>query len=72
VKFVRGAAREVLGLFIADWLQTGVIIVILVAGWFAFSRFGAPALAALVILLAAQLVWFARAEAKRSRQPSPS
>jgi hypothetical protein len=75
VKFVRAAASQVLGLFIADWLQTGVIIVILGAGWFAFTKFGAPALVALVALLAVQLVWFALAEAeatKRSRQTSPS
>ena len=74
MKLITAAAREVVGLFIADWLQTGVIVAILLAGWFAFSKLGAPVLAALVILLAAQLVWFAHAEASatRSRPPSPS
>lgn len=73
MRFLSAAAREVIGLFIADWLQTGVIIVILAAGWLAFTRFGPPALAVLVLLLSGQLVWFARAEAaRRLRQTSPS
>ena len=66
MKFLRAAGRQVLGLFVGDWLQSGVVVVIPAAGWFAVSRLGAPALALIVLLLAAQLVWFARAEAKRS------
>jgi len=66
VNFLRAAGREVLGLFVNDWVQSGVIIVILAAGWFAVSKLGAPALVLLVLLLAGQVVWFARAEAKRS------
>lgn len=66
MKFLRAAGRQVLGLFVGDWLQSGVVVVILAAGWFAVSRLGASALALIVLLLAAQLVWFARAEAKRS------
>ena len=66
MKFLRAAGRQVLGLFVGDWLQSGVVVVILAAGRFAVSRLGAPALALIVLLLAAQLVWFARAEAKRS------
>jgi hypothetical protein len=66
VNFLRAAGREVLGLFVSDWLQGGVIVLILAAGWFAVAKLGAPALVLLVLLLAAQLVWFARAEAKRS------
>ena len=65
MKFLRAAGREVVGLFVGDWLQSGVVVVILAAGWFALSRLGAPALVLLVLLLAGQLVWFARAEAKR-------
>lgn len=65
MRFFRAAGAEVLGLFVADWLQTAVILAIVAAGWIAVSRFGAPALVAIVILLAAQLVWFARAEARR-------
>lgn len=66
MNFLRAAGREVLGLFVNDWVQSGVIIVILAAGWFAVSKLGAPALVLLVLLLAGQVVWFARAEAKRS------
>jgi len=68
VRFLRAAGAEVLGLFVADWIQTSVILLIVAAGWFAVSRLGAPALIVLVLLLAAQLVWFARAEARRRRR----
>ncbi|HYS98773.1 MAG TPA: hypothetical protein VEM94_10255 [Candidatus Dormibacteraeota bacterium] len=72
MRFLRAAGRELLGLFVSDWVQSGVVIVILAAAWFAVARFGAPALVLLVLLLATQLVWFARAEATRSRRQSPS
>lgn len=72
MRFLKAAASEVIGLFVGDWLQSIVVVVILAAGWFAFPRFGVMALFLLVLLLAAQVVWFARQEAKRSRQPSPS
>jgi hypothetical protein len=67
VRFLRSAGAEVVGLFVSDWVQSGVVVVILAAGWFAVSRLGAPALVLLVLLLAGQLVWFTRAEANRSR-----
>jgi hypothetical protein len=57
----------VLGLFVADWIQTAVIVLILAAGWIAVTTIGGWALIPLVLLLAGQLVWFARAEALRSR-----
>jgi hypothetical protein len=66
VKFLRSAGAQVIGLFVSDWIQSAVILVILALGWLAVSKLGAPALVALVLLLAAQLVWFARAEARRS------
>lgn len=65
MRFLRAATQEVLGLFVADWLQSGVIAAILAAGWFAVRRLGAAALVPLVVLLAAQMVFFARAEAQR-------
>lgn len=68
MRFLRAGAAEVIGLFVADWLQTGVIVLILAGGWFAVSRLRAPALVLLVLALAGQLVWFARAEARRLRQ----
>jgi hypothetical protein len=67
VKFLRSAGAQVLGLFVSDWTQSAVIVVILAAGWLAVAKLGAPALVLLVLLLAGQLVWFARAEARRSR-----
>ena len=70
MSFIRSAVRQVVGLFVGDWLQSAVVVVILGAGWLAVSRFGRPALVVLVALLAGQLVWFARA-AGRPRAPSP-
>ena len=66
MRFVRSALSEVVGLFVADWVQSAVIVAILAAGWFAVNRVGAAALAGLVLLLAAQMVWFARAESRRA------
>ncbi|TMF71747.1 MAG: hypothetical protein E6I06_07385 [Chloroflexi bacterium] len=71
MRFLRAAGRELLGLFVSDWVQSGVIVVILAGGWLAVSRVGAPALVLLVLLLAAQLVWFALAEGRRSARRSP-
>ncbi len=67
MKFLRSAASEVIGLFVGDWLQSAVVVVILAIGWLAVSRLGAFALIPLVLLLAGQVVWFARAEAVRTR-----
>lgn len=66
MSFARSAISEVVGLFVADWVQSAVIVAILAGGWLAVARFGAPALVGLVLLLAGQLIWFARAEARRS------
>ena len=70
MKFLKSAGSELAGLFVADWLQTAVIVGILAAGWYALAAWHAsplPVLVALVLLLAAQLVWFTRAEAARTR-----
>jgi len=67
MNFLRAAGGELIGLFVGDWLQSAVVIVILAIGWYAVSKFGTWALIPLVILLAAQLVWFARAEALRPK-----
>ncbi len=66
MKFLRSAGQQVIGLFVSDWVQSAVILVILALGWLAVSKLGAPALVALVLLLSGQLVWFARAEARRA------
>ena len=69
MSFLRSAARRVVGLVVGDWLQSAVVVVILAAGWLAVSRFGGTALVLLVVLLAGQLVWFARADAVRQSRP---
>jgi len=70
MNFLRAAVREVVGLFVGDWLQSVVIVVILAAGWLAVARLGAPAVVLLVLLLAGQMIWSARAEARRARNPA--
>ena len=65
MSFLRAAVRQVIGLFVSDWVQAGVVLAIIAAGWFAVSRLGRPALVVLVLLLAGQLIWFARADAVR-------
>jgi hypothetical protein len=67
MKFLLAAGGELIGLFVGDWLQSGVVVVILAIGWYAVSKLGGWALIPLVLLLAAQLVWFARAEALRPK-----
>ena len=67
MRFLKAAASELIGLFVGDWLQSAVIVAILAVGWFAVSRLGTWALVPLVLLIAAQLVWFARAEALRAK-----
>jgi ABC-type Co2+ transport system permease subunit len=79
VRFLKSAGSEVIGLFVADWVQTAVIVVIVAAAWYAISGLHAmplPVLVGLILLLAAQHVWFAVAEARRDARskplPSPS
>jgi hypothetical protein len=76
MKFLRSAAREVIGLFVSDWVQTLVILAIIAACWIAIGVLhitALPVLVALVLLLAAQHIWFTLAEARHSSKPtSPS
>jgi hypothetical protein len=65
MSFLRAAVKEVVGLFVSDWVQSAVVVAIIALGWLAVARLGAPAVVVLVLLLAAQLVWFARADARR-------
>ncbi|HEV8597184.1 MAG TPA: hypothetical protein VGR23_05635 [Candidatus Dormibacteraeota bacterium] len=64
---LRAAAMRVVGLFVGDWVQSAVVLVIIAAAWFTFARFGPLALVLLVTLLAGQLVWFARVEGRRAK-----
>lgn len=79
MKFLKSTASRVIGLFVSDWVQTAVIVAMIVAAWYAISGLHAtplPVLVGLVLLLAAQLVWFALAEARQAARtkplPSPS
>jgi hypothetical protein len=67
MSFVRAAVQRVVGLFVGDWLQSAVVLAIIAVGWLAVVQLGPPGLVLLVILLAGQLVWFARAEGNRAR-----
>jgi hypothetical protein len=67
VSFLRAAVKRVVGLFVGDWVQTAVVLVIIATAWLAYARLGPVALVLLVVLLAGQLVLFARAEAKRPK-----
>jgi hypothetical protein len=66
MKFLKAAAAEVIGLFVGDWTQTIVSIVILAAGWFVLGRVRQSGLGFVVALaLAVQLVFATRLEARR-------
>ena len=65
MRFIRAAVAEVVGLFVGDWLQTGISIAILALGWFLLSRFQLEGLGFVVaIALAAQLVFATTREAR--------
>jgi hypothetical protein len=79
LRFLKSAASQVIGLFVADWVQTAVILVIVAAAWYAISGLRAapvPVLIGLVVLLTAQHIWFVLNEARRDARsrplPSPS
>jgi hypothetical protein len=71
MRFLRAAAAEVVGLFVGDWAQTLVSIVILALGWLVLSRVHVEGLAFVVVMgLAAQLVYATTLEARRARSGS--
>lgn len=66
MRFLKAAAAEVIGLFVGDWTQTIVSIVILAAGWFVLGRVRQTGLGFVVaVALAIQLVFATRLEARR-------
>ncbi len=67
MNFLRAAVARIVGLFVGDWVQSLAVLAIIAVIWFAVTRVGPVALILLVLLLAGQLVWFARAEGRRSR-----
>jgi hypothetical protein len=71
MRFARAAVDTVVGLFVSDWIQSAVVVAIIAIGWFAMSRWGPSAVIVFVLMIAAQLVWFARADGLR-RSPRRS
>jgi hypothetical protein len=66
VKALRAAAAQLVGMFVTDWPQTVVILLILTAGWaLAAATHSALAGGVMLLLLGAQLVYFTIAEARR-------
>ena len=59
MKWLRAAASEVIGLFVGDWVQSGVSVAILAAAWLALPR--------LAVALAVQLILATAAEARRKK-----
>jgi hypothetical protein len=71
MKFLRAAAAEVIGLFVGDWVQTGVSIGILAIGWFVLSRVHVAGIAFVIaIALAAQIVYATTLEARQRARRS--
>jgi hypothetical protein len=65
MRFLRAAATEIVGLFVGDWVQTGVSVAILALGWFVLTRVHVDGLPFVVALaLAAQLVYATTLEAR--------
>jgi hypothetical protein len=72
MRFLRGAAAEVVGLFVGDWAQTLVSVAILALGWLALSRIHLEGLAFVVVVgLAAQLIYATTLEARQRARGSP-
>ena len=65
MRFIRAAAARIVGLFVGDWVQTGVSVAILALGWLIVSRVEIDGLAFVVALaLAGQLVYATTLEAR--------
>jgi hypothetical protein len=71
VNFIRATGARIVGLFVGDWVQTGVSIAILALGWLLLSRVHVAGLAfVLVIALAAQLIYATTLEARQHARHS--
>lgn len=66
MKFLRAAAGEVIGLFVADWTQTAVSVMILAAAWLLLSRVHHWLLNFIIpMLIAGQLIYATVIDARR-------
>ncbi|TME97333.1 MAG: hypothetical protein E6I39_12990 [Chloroflexi bacterium] len=68
MKWLGAAASEVIGLFVGDWVQSGVSVAILAAAWLALPRLHVEGVAyVLAVALAVQLILATAAEARRKK-----
>lgn len=66
MKFLRAAAGEVIGLFVADWTQTAVSVAILAVAWLLLSRVHHWLLNFIIpMLIAGQLIYATVIDARR-------
>ncbi len=66
MRALRAAAAQLVGMFVTDWRQTVVILLILAGGWALAAATRSPlAGGVMLLLLGAQLVYFTIAEARR-------
>lgn len=72
MRFLRSAASEVIGLFVGEWSQTIITVVILAAAWFMLGRVHLAGLPyAVALALAVQLIYATTVEGRRrARQRS--
>ena len=69
MRALRAAGGQLVGMFVTDWRQTLVIVLILAGSWALARATRSPlAGAAMLLLLGAQLVYFTMAEARRRRR----
>jgi hypothetical protein len=70
MRIVRAVVSEVVGLFVSDWIQALITVVIIGAGWLALPRLHVEVLAfGLAVALGLQLIFSTSAEARRRRTP---
>ena len=68
MNWLRAAGSEVIGLFVGHWIQSGVSVAILAAGWLALPRLHIEGVAyVLAVALAVQLILATAAEARRKK-----
>jgi hypothetical protein len=70
VRVLRAILGELLGLFVADWTQTGITVGLLVAAWLISRTSSAAAALLLVAGIVVQLVVSSVADARRREASS--
>ena len=57
MKSLRAAGAEIIGLFVGDWVQTGLSVAILAAGWLLLGRVQIDGLPFVIAVALAALVY---------------